>query len=173
LGILSWKDIRRCRVVIRDAIACSWIHHEPRGRPLFIPKPLPILDAPRPDGRLDVSDKELEPALLPPRAVPRPLPRAPLVPRELRPGAVEASLRFSSSSSRRRRSSSRLSSSSAALLSAANCLWRASASCSATSSVAPFQLGSKINRWLCSVCDSIRVQLFSSTEALFTVLDTV
>jgi hypothetical protein len=103
-----------------------------------------------------------------------PRPRVPLTdPRDPLAGVDAANLRLPSSSSRRRRASSRRCSSSAALRWAASCRCRASASCSATSSVAPFQAGLRMRRWLCSVCDNIRVHVLSSTEALFTVLETV
>lgn len=98
-------------------------------------------------------------------------PRELAVPRMLLvPGA---SLRFVSSSSLRRRNSSRRCSSSRARRSASCCLCSASASCSARSSVVPFQLGLRMRRWLCSVCDRIRVQVLSRVEALLTVCVTV
>lgn len=98
------------------------------------------------------------------------MPAAPLVPL---PGTGAPSRRFSSSSSLRWRSSSRRCSSSIALRSAACCLCKASTSCSAISSLAPFHPGWSMSLWLCSVCESILVQLFSRVEALFTVCDTV
>ena len=145
-------------------------HMTPLDRPLVEPTPLPILEAPRVP---DAPDEELVScAVVPPRTVDdlarvrAPLSLiAPRVPRAV-PDAA-ACLR-SVSVSRFLRSSSRLSSSSAALRSAARCLRRASASCSARSSVAPLQPGFSISRWLCSVCESIRVQLFKRIEALWT-----
>lgn len=44
---------------------------------------------------------------------------------------------------------------------------------STRSCVAPFQLGFKMRRWLCSVCDKMLVQVLSKVDALLTVLDTV
>lgn len=37
----------------------------------------------------------------------------------------------------------------------------------------PFQSGLRMRRWLCSVCDSMRVHVLRSAVALFTVCDTV
>lgn len=108
-------------------------------------------------------------------------PRAPRAPRAPRPeGAPRApraaadagNFLLCSSSSRRRRRSSFRSSSSAALRAAACCLRSASASISAKSSVAPFHVGSRMRRWLCSVCDRMRVQVLRSVEAFETVLET-
>lgn len=105
----------------------------------------------------------------------------PRAPRALRPeGAPRApraeadagNFLLCSSSSRRRRRSSFRSSSSAALRASACCLRSASASISTKSSVAPFHAGSRMRRWLCSVCDRMRVQVLRSVEAFKTVLET-
>lgn len=151
-------------------------HLTPRARPLVPPRPLPmpvpllpVCDEPRP-----VPDTLLVPPatypvpLMLPLPVPLPLPLVPLVPRIAVPAC-----RCLSSSSSLRLASSRLLSSSAALLSAACAFKTISFSKSATSWLAPCQLGFKINRWLCSVCDSIRIQVFRSVEADVTVRETV
>lgn len=116
--------------------------------------------------------------------VPIPLPRAvalvvPLTPRVLtlpRTGPVllepVAVSRCLCSSARRRTSARRLSSS-AALRSAAAALAAASLSMSARSCDAPFQDGFRSSRWLCSVCDKMRVHVLRRVEAVFTVLETV
>lgn len=143
-------------------------------RPLVVPTPLPMPEVPRVldavPGLL-LSDRW---DAVPPRELTRPrlVVRVLDAPRMPRDGVGAPSLRFSSSSSRRRRRSSRLCSSSAALRSAARCLSSASASCSARSSVAPFQPGWRMRRWLCSVCDRMRVQVLRRVEALETVFET-
>ena len=134
--------------------------------PLTLPVPLPI-----PEPRtLGILDTLLFPAELPPRGIPLPLVLNPLVP--LAGTAVPACLLLSSSSARRLASSRRLCSSTTRR-SAACCFCIASASTSRTSCVAPFQVGSCIRRWLCSVCESIRVQVFSRADELETVPETV
>lgn len=97
--------------------------------------------------------------------VPRVVPRALLV--------VGGCARFLASSSAFRAAASRCLCSSCSRRSAACCLRIASFSMSATSCVAPCQLGLRISRWLCSVWDRIRVQVLSSVEAELTVRDTV
>lgn len=103
-------------------------------------------------------------------------PRAPRrpegAPRAPRAEADAGNFLLCSSSSRRRRTSSLRSSSSAALRASACCFRSASASISAKSLVAPFHVGSRIKRWLCSVCDRMRVQVLRSEEAFETVLET-
>ena len=88
------------------------------------------------------------------------------------PTAAAASLLRSSSARLRSASAFRLSSSSARLSRAA-CFKRSSFSISLRSSLAPCQLGFRINRWLCSVWLRIRVQVLSKVEAVLTVCDTV
>lgn len=123
-------------------------------------------------------DEEVVVVLLPALVIPRVTPLTlPLVmprpiPRALDDVAVPATLRLSSSSALLRASSRRCSAS-AARLSASCCFLSASFSSSVMSFVAPFHSGLRINRWLCSVCERIRVQVFSNVEALSTVLETV
>lgn len=116
--------------------------------------------------------------------VPTPLPRAvalvvPLTPRVLtlpRPGPVVLGPTVVSRclcSSALRRASPRRLSSSAALRSAAAALAAASLSMSARSCDAPFQDGFRSSRWLCSVCDRMRVHVLRRVEAVLTVLETV
>lgn len=117
---------------------------------------------------LDLIRDDAVATLVRPRAPRRPAeePRAPRA-------EVEAgNFLLNSSSSRRRRSSSLRSSSSAALRASSCCFRSASASISAKSFVAPFHVGSRIRRWLCSVWDKMRVQVLSSVEAFETVLET-
>lgn len=117
-------------------------------------------------------------------AVPIPLPRAvalvvPRTPRVLTLPRVGAELLEPAVASRclcssaRRLTSARRRSSSAALRSAAAALAAASLSMSARSCDAPFQDGLRSRRWLCSVCDRMRVQVLRRVEAVFTVLETV
>jgi hypothetical protein len=134
-----------------------------------MPVPLTVCDVPRPppDKLLDRPATYPVPLILP-LPVPLPRPLLPLVPRT----AVPACRCLSSSSALRLVSSRRLSSS-AALLSAACAFNTISFSIFATSWLAPCQFGLRIKRWLCSVCDSIRIQVFRSVEADVTVRDTV
>lgn len=123
---------------------------------------------------MPILELEVDARTLPrtPRAIVEPLATLalPLVPRiDVEP----PSRRRSSSSSRRRWISNRRCSSSCARRSASCCRAMASASCCAMSSVTPFQLGWSSRRWLCSVCDRIRVHVLSRVDALLTVLDTV
>lgn len=158
----------------------------PHRTPLLLPVPVPLVprvvrDAPKP---LPICDPArelvppyppvLDPAPVPPLRMPRPrvLPLTPLVP-EPRPAAEPVpAIRALSCSSALRRTSSRRRSSSAALRSAA--CWRAiaSASMSCMSWVEPFQSGLRMSRWLCSVCESMRVQVLRRVEALLTVWET-
>lgn len=154
-------------------------HLTPLDRaPLVYPKPpLPI-----PDAGLElptllevvsapyVDEDEVEDALplvsplTLPLVTPRPTPRDDV--------DVPAALLLSSSSAFLR-ASSRRRSTSAARLSASCCFCSASFSMSTRSCVDPFQSVLRISRWLCSVCERIRVQVLSSVEALSTVLETV
>lgn len=97
------------------------------------------------------------------RTVPRLDPRPPRV----------FNARRRSSSSALRAAASRCCCSASSRRSAACCLWMASFSMSATSWVAPCQLGFRIKRWLCSVWDSILVHVFRRVDADVTVFDTV
>lgn len=120
-----------------------------------------------------------------PRVDPIPLPRAtplvvPRTPRELTLPRVVLTLlelapdsRCLWSSSARRLNSLRRLSSSAALRSAAAALAAASASMSARSCDAPFHEGFRSSRWLCSVCERMRVHVLRRVEAVLTVLETV
>jgi hypothetical protein len=101
--------------------------------------------------------------------LPRPRVTLPL-PLELGLGAASA----------RRRSSSiflavasLLAWSSAARRSAACCRYISSSSIAATSCDAPCHCGLRMRRWLCSVCDRMRVHVWRRVEAFCTVLDTV
>lgn len=119
------------------------------------------------DDDLDLILDDAVATLVRPRA-----PRRPVEPRVPREEVEAGSFLLDSSSSRRRRSSSLRSSSSAALRASSCCFRNASASISAKSFVAPFHVGSRIRRWLCSVWDKMRVQVLSSVEAFETVLET-
>lgn len=100
------------------------------------------------------------------------VPLVPLVP-DPRPAAeLVPARRALSCSSALRRTSSRRRSSSAALRSRACCRAAASASMSCRSWVEPFQLGLRMSRWLCSVCERMRVQVLRRVEALSTVWET-
>lgn len=102
--------------------------------------------------------------------LPNPLRTLPLVvPRVL----LAPCVLFLSSSSAFRAAASLCCCSSCSRLSAACCLNTASFSISAASCVAPCQLGFRINRWLCSVCERTRVQVLRRVEAELTVRDTV
>lgn len=137
------------------------------------PKPLPICEPPR---VLELAPPTPEPVPGPPLSMPpRVPPRTPLTPLtpDPRPAAEPVpAMRALSCSSAFRRASSRRRSSSAALRSRA--CWRAaaSASMSCKSWVEPFQLGLRMRRWLCSVCERIRVQVLRRVEALSTVWET-
>lgn len=146
-------------------------HLTPLGLPLVpptpLPMPVPLLPSCEPPL---VNPVKLPPApypllALPLAPLPLPLPRAPRT-------AVPACLCLSSSSAFRR-ASSLLLSSSAALLSAACAFITNSFSTSATSWLAPCQFGFMMSRWLCSVCERIRVQELSSVDADVTVRETV
>ena len=152
------------------------IHRAPLALPRTLPIPLPmpvplrpVCDVPRlPTVLLDPPATCPVPLILPPLPAPLPLPLVPLGPRTVVPAC-----RCLSSSSALRRASSLLLSSSAALLSAACAFKTISFSISATSALAPFQLGFSINRWLCSVCERIRIHVFKSVDADDTVRETV
>lgn len=101
------------------------------------------------------------------RTLPRVKPRVPL-------DVVDvACALLLSSSSAFRAAASLCRCSSCSRLSAACCLSRASCSMSAMSCDAPCQLGSRMRRWLCSVCDKMRVQVLSNVDAESTVRETV
>lgn len=145
----------------------------PRARPILPPE-APLLDVV--DGALSIlvlpelgAGVEADDALAP-LDTPRPRPRVVVV---VFVGRVAASARLLSSSSAFRATAAFLSCSSTSRLSAAYCLACASSSMSAISSLAPCHDGSRISLWLCSVCDSMRVQVFSSCEAALTVPLTV
>lgn len=106
---------------------------------------------------------------------PSPLRTLPLVkPREpLLAPAATACARFFSSSSAFLAAASLRWCSSCSLRSAACCLAAASFSISAMSFVAPCHLGFRISLWLCSVCERVRVHVFSNVEAELTVRETV
>lgn len=113
---------------------------------------------------------------MPPRSMPRD--REPLTPLALAPDPRPAAepvpaMRALSCSSALRRTSSRRRSSSAALRSAACCRAAASASMSCRSWAEPCQLGLRMSRWLCSVCERMRVQVLRRVEALVTVWETL
>ena len=93
-----------------------------------------------------------------------------VVPRVL---LVVGCARFLASSSALRVAASRCLCSSCSRLSAACCFMIASFSMSAASWVAPCQFGLRINRWLCSVWERIRVQVLSRVAAELTVRETV
>lgn len=134
------------------------------------PKPLPICEPPR---MLELAPPTPPPVPAPPRNMPpRVPPRTPLTPLtpDPRPAAEPVpAIRALSCSSALRWAASRRRSSSAALRSRA--CWRAaaSASMSCRSWVEPFQLGLRMSRWLCSVCERMRVQVLRRVEALSTV----
>lgn len=151
-----------------DVISREWYHLDPLPLPLVPPMPLPVPDPPLELDDAEVLVSETKP-VLPPLDIPLPRPRCPRAPPRL---GTPACLCCSASSALRR-ASSRRRSSSAARRSAACCLCSASFSISARSWDAPFQLGFRIRRWLCSVWESMRVQVFSRVEALVTVRDTV
>jgi hypothetical protein len=117
----------------------------------------------------DDEDDAVAPPLVKPLTLPLETPRA--IPLE-DDGAVPAAL-FRSSSSAFLRASSRRRSASAARLSASCCFCSASFSMSTRSCVAPFHSGLSSSRWLCSVCDRMRVHVLRRVEALSTVLETV
>jgi len=138
-----------------------------------------------PDLPLDMLDAVVSPVklvlapLLEPRVTPlatprpRPVPLVTLEPRVPRVVDVADTSLWRSSSSAFRRASSRRLSASSRLRSASCCLCSASLSMSTKSWVAPFQEGFSSSRWLCSVCDTILVQVFKRVLALFTVCATV
>jgi len=173
-------------------IISSLTSHQPYGYlallpraalfPLAPPNPLPMLDPLRALCKLDtlLSAAKLELLLvLPPRPMPEPLvnplprDRVPRAPRVVVDVVVVGACLCRSASSAFRRASSRLLSASAARLSASCCLRRFSLSISSRSCVAPLQFGFRISRWLCSVCDRMRVHVLSRVLALVTVCDTV
>lgn len=128
---------------------------------------------------MPVPEVDLEVVPIPlPRVVDLVVPRTPRVvplPRPVLLGApvpLVATSRCLCSSARRLTSARRLSSS-AALRSAAAALAAASLSISARSCDAPFQDGLRSKRWLCSVCESMRVHVLRRVEAVFTVFETV
>lgn len=157
-----------------------------------VPKPLPICDParepalaillfPNPDTfALDAAPPPrtipplprvvLAPPLVPlPAANPRP---RPLVDDDVAVVVLPPASRLCSRSSTRRRASSRLRSSSAARRCTASCSTSFSSSIASRSLLAPFQSLLRMRRWLCSVCDRIRVQVLRRVEALVTVWDT-
>lgn len=172
---------------------------EPRARPRVVPPPRAIFDVPLvleymdEDAAVLVVDASAVPAPLLPLVVPplvryvlrvvltpvmAPLarvPRVPLVegvlPKPLPLAAAPLGSRDASSA--RRLVSARLRSSSAARRSACAALAACSASASAMSALAPFHVGFRMSRWLCSVWLRIRVQVLSSVLALLTVFATV
>jgi len=173
---------------------------EPRARPRVVPAPRAILDVPLvleymdEDAAVLVVDASAIPAPLPPLVMPPlvryvlrvvltpviapPLTRVPRVP--LVEGVLPkplplaaAPLRSRDASSARRLVSARLRSSSAARRSACAALTACSASASAMSALAPFHVGFRMSRWLCSVWLRIRVQVLSSVLAVLTVFATV
>ena len=134
-------------ILLSFHIICT--HLTPRARPLVPPRPLPmpvpllpVCDVPRlpPDKLFDPPATYPVP-LIPPLPVPLPLPLVPLAPRTEVPAC-----RCLSSSSALRLASSRRLSSSAALLSACCAFNTISFSISATSWLAPCQLGFRISR---------------------------
>ena len=136
--------------------------------PVPVPRPIPLIgrrvvvvDDPRAPVRLVLTLGVLPSPVL--RTVPRPVPLPPL---------VFAARRLSSSSALRA-AASRCCWRACSRRSAACCLCIASFSLSATSWVAPCQLGLRINRWLCSVWDRIRVHVLRRVDADVTVLETV
>lgn len=107
-----------------------------------------------------------------PLPTPRPLTLPLLTPRTS-PADEAPAWRLWSSSSARRRASSRRRSSSCTRLSAA-CLRRSSSAWTSTRSCdEPCQSVSRMRRWLCSVWESMRVQVFRRVEASPIVLDTI
>lgn len=150
--------------------------------PLVLPKPLPIpevaLALPYIEGcpvsvRGATVDADIPrpPLVIPPLplAIPRPIP-----PRTELPLVVGApTVLCRSSSSAFLRASSLRRSRSAACLSASCCFWSASFSMSCRSWVDPFQSVLRMSRWLCSVCERIRVQVLRRVDALSTVFETV
>ena len=100
---------------------------------------------------------------------------APTLPFPLPPAAefAAASLLLASSASARLCTSSRLLSSSCSRLCASSAFRASSCSASAASWLAPCQPGCRMRRWLCSVCERMRVQVLRRVEAVVTVLDTV
>lgn len=103
------------------------------------------------------------PALTPPRVPRTPVPLAVVPPASLRRSASSAA----------RRSSSRLRCSSAARRCASSCCATRSSSTASRSRVEPCQSLLRRRRWLCSVCDRMRVHVLRRVEAFVTVLETV
>jgi hypothetical protein len=145
-----------------------------RVRPLkvvVLPAPVDVLPMrlPRVDVPYVVRPTPRVPRRVPPRK-PRPVDESPL---DVDDDADGAANRRRSSSSALRFASSRFRCASAARRSASCWRCRASASMAWRSCVAPCHCGSRSRRWLCSVCDSRRVQVLSSADALPTVCATV
>lgn len=145
------------------------------------PNPLPICDPAR-ELRLEelVPPTPLLLVVVPPRRIPRPLVvRAPLVPAAPRPrpvvdaADVVPAIRALSCSSSLRRISSRRRSASLRSRCLASSRSIFSASISSRSLLAPFQFLLRMRRWLCSVCDRIRVHVFRRVDALVTVWETL
>lgn len=171
---------------LNTKLTSTHVHFTPLPAPVPVPRvPLAVLPAPNP---LPICDPALEPELVllttdvfapdPPLKKPLPLvvvplaaPRVPLAPRV---PAVAAPLarRCCSRSSNARRVSSRRRSASAARRCSARCSASLSSSMASRSRVAPAQSLLRIRRWLCSVCERMRVQVLRRVEALVTVWET-
>lgn len=139
----------KIRVMLNVVGKSQCIYHRAareRLRVRVVPAPLTMPDVPRLLDELVVGGSGRRLPEVPLLVAVRPrVVRDPLVPR-MPLDDEGASLLAVSCSSRRRRSSSLLCSSSAALHSAARCFSNASASCSARSSVRPFQPGLRTRR---------------------------
>lgn len=149
-----------------------------------VPRPLPRPRRPRPMPLL--ARPLVESLRLTPRPVCPPTPTYPVevveveVPRGRVPLPLPLTAGFGGPASAFLRSSSaflaaasRRACSSAARRSTACFLWLSSSSMSAMSCVAPCHCGFRMRRWLCSVWERMRVHVWSSVEAFWTVLETV
>lgn len=149
-----------------------------------VPLPLPRPRSPRP---MPLPARPLVESLrLTPRPVCPPTPTYPVVvvddeaprgrvplPRPLAAGFGGPASAFLRSSSAFLAAASLRACSSAARRSTACFLWISSSSRSSTSWVAPCHCGFRMSRWLCSVWDRMRVQVWRSVEAFCTVFETV
>lgn len=140
--------------------------------------PSPLVFAPAAPAAEPPRKNPLPPrAVLTPRAPPTPTPRPRTPAAALAAGAPPPppppAMRFRSASSVARRRSSSLRSSSAARRCAASCCSRRSSSTASRSREAPRQSRSSRSRWLCSVCERMRVQVLRRVEALVTVWETL
>lgn len=169
-----------CRIGYLCCISQRMVQHGAHSVPL----PLPRLRRPRP---MPLPARPLVESLRPtPRPVCPPTPTYPVVvvdvevPRGRVPLPLPLVAGFGGPASALLRSSSAFlaaaslrACSSAARRSTACFLWLSSSSMSSTSCVAPCHCGFRMSRWLCSVWERMRVHVWRSVEAFWTVLDTV